>query len=329
MSTKFPLISVIVPNYNHEKYLKKRLDSIFNQTYKNFEVILLDDSSTDKSTDILSEYAKRENVKFCVFNKENSGNTFVQWLKGIELSKGDFIWIAESDDYCDVDFLEKVSAPLLQDEEIMLSYCQSNKVDGKGNKMGNWIDYTNSLNEQTFKNDFIESGNLFISKFLIFKNVIPNASAVLLRKRNLTLHNDILLHNNLRTCGDWIIYFNQIMCFKVSFVAESLNNFRYHPNSVIAKVVNEEEKKTLIDINIKMRKVMLLILTIKKPLNYKLITSINNAIIKKIKYEKGMLLLRNNQKLKGFFVLIGVLDEFFKKYKFRKNLEIKLKRFIS
>lgn len=329
MHENLPLISVIVPNYNHKKYLKERLDSVFNQTYQNFEVILLDDCSTDGSINVLLEYAQRDNVSHCIFNEKNSENTFKQWQKGIELSKGDFVWIAESDDYCTPDFLKKVVAPLIEDDQIVLSYCQSNKVDSEGERIGNWIDHTNSINANSFKNDFQEDGNSFITKYLIFINVIPNASGVLLRRKNLFLPESLLKNNDLRTCGDWIIYLQQIINFKVAFISESLNNFRYHSNSVIAKVVKEEGKKNVIDINLKMRQVFHSILKMQKPVNYSRINSQNKAIIKSLKYDKSILLIRNNQKWKGYLILISVLDEFFKRYKFRKNLKVKLKRFIS
>ena len=81
-----PLVSIIVPNYNHEQYLKQRLESIFNRTYPNFEVILLDDFSTDSSKKILSEYSENPKVSQCVLNETNSGNTFIQWNKGIALA---------------------------------------------------------------------------------------------------------------------------------------------------------------------------------------------------------------------------------------------------
>jgi glycosyltransferase involved in cell wall biosynthesis len=329
MSSSLPLISVIVPNYNHENYLRQRLDSIFNQTYQNFEVILLDDCSTDESRSILTEYSINPKVTHCVFNTKNSGNTFKQWLKGIDLALGDFIWIAESDDYCDNDFLEKVSTPLLNDNQIALSYCQSNKVNNNSNKIGNWIEHTNSLDVVNFKNDFIIEGNLFIEKCLIFINVIPNASAVLLRKNNLWISKDLVLNTNLKTCGDWIIYFAQIIDYKVAYVADSLNNFRYHEDSVIAKTVKFDSRSLIVDINIDMRKVMSSILKIKKPKNYYRIVSKNKEIIKAFKYEKGLLLVRNNQKWKGFCVIVSVIDEFFKRYKLRKNLMIKFKRLIS
>ncbi len=96
---KEPFVSIIVPNYNHEKYLRQRLDSIYGQTYKNYEVILLDDCSSDDSRTILNEYRDRYPDRTrCEFNETNSGGVFRQWRKGISLAKGDYIWIAESDD---------------------------------------------------------------------------------------------------------------------------------------------------------------------------------------------------------------------------------------
>ncbi len=102
-----PKLSVIVPNYNHSQYLKERLDSIFHQTFQDFEVILLDDASTDDSVDILGYYSTNEKVSHFVINQENTGSPFKQWAKGLKLATGKYIWIAESDDSCEPDFLEK------------------------------------------------------------------------------------------------------------------------------------------------------------------------------------------------------------------------------
>lgn len=102
---KTPLVSIIIPNFNHSRFLRERLESVFNQTFEDFEVILLDDASTDSSVEILEEYAKDPRVSHLVVNKENSGSPFRQWQRGIELSQGKYIWIAESDDSCDPDFL--------------------------------------------------------------------------------------------------------------------------------------------------------------------------------------------------------------------------------
>lgn len=99
-----PLITVIIPNFNHAKYLRERIDSVLNQTYNNIEVFLLDDCSNDNSKEILMSYESSPLVKGILLNEENSGSTFRQWQKGFELAHGEYIWIAESDDYCDLHF---------------------------------------------------------------------------------------------------------------------------------------------------------------------------------------------------------------------------------
>lgn len=100
------IVSIILPNYNHSNYLHERLNSIFKQSYQNFEVIILDDCSSDESLTILNSYKNHEKVSHFIVNIQNSGSPFLQWQKGLQLAKGSFIWIAESDDYCDLNFLE-------------------------------------------------------------------------------------------------------------------------------------------------------------------------------------------------------------------------------
>lgn len=106
MSKPESLVSIILPNYNHADYLEERLDSILNQTYTNFELILLDDASVDNSISILEKYKDHEKISHFIVNKENSGSPFLQWKRGLELARGEFIWIAESDDFCNLNFLE-------------------------------------------------------------------------------------------------------------------------------------------------------------------------------------------------------------------------------
>lgn len=112
-----PLVSIIVPNYNHAKFLNQRLDSIFNQTFKDFEVIFLDDKSPDNSVGILNSY-QDDRITHRVYNTTNSGSPFKQWKKGLELAKGDLIWIAESDDFADITFLEKM-LPIFTDLSLI------------------------------------------------------------------------------------------------------------------------------------------------------------------------------------------------------------------
>lgn len=100
------LISIIVPVYNVEKYIKECLDSLIDQTYKNIEIIIVDDGSTDKSGKICDEYEKKnKNIK--VIHKENEGLGFAR-NTGLENAKGEFVTFVDSDDYVDNNFIEEL-----------------------------------------------------------------------------------------------------------------------------------------------------------------------------------------------------------------------------
>ena len=101
-----PKVSVIVPNYNYRRFLTKRIDSILAQTYQDIEIILLDDCSTDGSQELLKQYSKYPTFVKYLVNDKNSGSPFAQWERGMAFARGEYLWIAESDDYCKNNFLE-------------------------------------------------------------------------------------------------------------------------------------------------------------------------------------------------------------------------------
>ena len=76
-------VSVIVPNYNYARYLPMRIESILNQTFTDFELILLDDASTDESVSVLEKYRNNKHVSHIVVNEQNTGSPVQQWMKGI------------------------------------------------------------------------------------------------------------------------------------------------------------------------------------------------------------------------------------------------------
>ncbi len=221
-------ISIIIPNYNHALFLKERLESVFGQTYQNFEVILLDDASTDNSLEILKEYKNHPKISHYIINKENSGSPFKQWKKGLKFAKGDYIWIAESDDYCELNFLEKVISVLKNDSDIGLTYCQSIDVNEEGNELLNRVKDTNWFQPNIWNSNFNIIGDKFVSNYLSVKNVIPNASAVVFKKELVTnsLFTDSLL--NMKMCGDWFFWIQLSLQTKIGFIAEELNYFRSH-----------------------------------------------------------------------------------------------------
>lgn len=110
-------VSVIIPVYNVEKYLPACLDSVLGQTLREIEVICVNDGSTDKSPEILQEYAKKDS-RIIVINQENKGLGSAR-NRAIEIAKGEYIGFVDSDDYIDADFYEKLyNAALKHNAEI-------------------------------------------------------------------------------------------------------------------------------------------------------------------------------------------------------------------
>ena len=147
-------MSVIVPNYNHARYLPERLDSIFSQTFKDFEVIILDDASTDNSIEVIERYKDRADVRI-VRNEQNTGSPFPQWLKGFDLARADILWIAESDDMSDPKFLETL-LPAFEKPDVKLAYADSYVIDENSKVTGDYVtgEYLTSLSQTKWKKSY-------------------------------------------------------------------------------------------------------------------------------------------------------------------------------
>jgi len=224
-----PIVSVVVPNYNHARYLRQRIDSVMGQTYQDFEAILLDDGSTDESRSVLSEYAKDPRVRI-EFNETNSG-TFKQWNKGVALARGRYVWLAESDDYADAHLLERLVSRLDAEPSAVLSYCRSWRVSADGGLHGYLDTYLPDLGSQKWAGDFWTDGAEECRKYLVFCNTVLSASSVLFRR-------EVYLQvggadEKLVFCGDWKTWASMALTGgTISYVGEPLNYYRYHDASV-------------------------------------------------------------------------------------------------
>lgn len=220
-----PKVSVIIPNYNHEKYLDERIQSVLNQSYKDFEVIILDDVSKDNSREVIEKYRGNTHVSHIVYNTENSGSTFKQWAKGFSLAKGELIWIAESDDSCSHELLQKLVNEFEKDNELVLAYSLSMFIDEYGNqhKPANNVKRTVHLD-----------GKDYIQRYMEFGNHIKNASCALFRKDVAVNLNQIYTH--YKGSGDrmfWILIAEQ---GRVAIVNELLNYFRRYSSTTTSKM---------------------------------------------------------------------------------------------
>lgn len=217
-----PKVTILVPNYNHALFLRERINSILSQTYQNFEIILMDDCSSDNSLEILNEFKTHHKVSHCFFNKFNEGYG-KQWKKGISVAKGEYIWIAESDDFADETFLAELIPMLDENPNAGLVYCQSYKVDEQSNINKINSDWTSDLDDKRWDSNFTNNGLHEINNYLCKKCTIPNASGVLFRKSKLNL-NDI--QEDFIKMGDWYLWISILKKTELIFSSKPLNYFR-------------------------------------------------------------------------------------------------------
>ncbi|MEP4147274.1 MAG: glycosyltransferase [Halioglobus sp.] len=237
-----PLVSVIVPNYNHAAYLELRLESIFSQTYQNFEVILLDDASTDESAKVLRSFHQRYPEKSTlVINEENSGGVFHQWERGLNLAKGDIVWIAESDDWCTENFLE-VLVPYFENEAIMLAYARTVFMDGEGEQqIWSINEYLNDIDPQRWNHPILETGPAIVREAFAVKNIVPNVSSALFRTpRKLEILDDPEWRK-MKTCGDWVLYLHLLRGGMLAYSPVACNYYRIHGKNTSVGSYSQDE----------------------------------------------------------------------------------------
>lgn len=229
----YPKVTVIVPNYNHARYLSKRLESIYRQTYTNIEVLLLDDASTDNSQELLSEYASRyPEFTTTIFNRENSGSVFRQWARGIKAATGDLIWIAESDDYCSEDFLGTL-VRYFDDETVLLAYAKTVFVDENAAVMpGEFAHYVRNLScSDKWLSSYVVPTHQEAAEAIGIINTIPNSSSAIFRRPiDLPLLDDETWLS-MRAAGDWIFYLHLLRGGKIAYSVEATNFFRRYKSS--------------------------------------------------------------------------------------------------
>ncbi len=224
-------VSVIIPNYNHAKYLDERINSVIQQTYPISEIFILDDFSTDKSLAIINKYNTDSRIKI-VLNDKNSGSTFKQWDKGIKLASCEFIWIAESDDFSAPSFLEQTISAF-DDKNVVLSYCNSFIVDDTSlvNGIVSATYFEDLAND--FQTIFQMNGVEFLNKYLLHNNVIPNASSAVFKKSS--YEQASLYCTNLSRTGDWLAWMKIATQGDIYYNSSCFNYFRVHSKSVTAQ----------------------------------------------------------------------------------------------
>lgn len=172
MSKEEKKVSIIVPVYNYEEYVSQCIHSLLNQTYKNIEIIIIDDGSTDNSPQICDELSKLDNrIKLKHKSNEGLGKAYQD---GLEMATGDYISFVDSDDYIAADTYEFL-VPVAEKENADIIEFGTNVVDAKGE----------IYSKVVLKEEVLE-GNEKILDDYFFVKTLPHLSAKLINKRMFT-----------------------------------------------------------------------------------------------------------------------------------------------
>lgn len=237
-----PLVSVIIPNYNHARYLDERIQSVLNQTYQNFEVIILDDCSPDNgaSRAVIERYRNNKHISHIVYNEQNSGSPFLQWNKGFELAKGELMWIAESDDSCDTLLLESLVNCLVANPQASVAFCRTIAFNENG--------YNTQVGYQGYS-DVIYGGKQFIHDKMRQGTGILNASCAVFWKSK--LYEIKGLFKTFKASGDRMFWIEMAETGDIIYSSNGKNKYRTHESNSTKKTnhtgINQKEDKIILD----------------------------------------------------------------------------------
>ncbi len=224
------MVTVLLPNYNHSKFLNQRIDSILAQTYPDFELIIMDDCSTDNSREVIEPYRNHPKVAQIIYNKTNSGSTYKQWHKGIDIVQSEYTWIAESDDYAHPDFLKKCMEQLETNPDAGYCFARSHFVDSKGEILKDFgLEKLTIPSQDTTPMKW--AGRAFVEEYMREETTVYNASMVVFRTE--VAKRISSMYEQFRISGDRL-FWSEMAFYSpmVIYIPERLNFFRQHDNKV-------------------------------------------------------------------------------------------------
>jgi glycosyltransferase involved in cell wall biosynthesis len=222
-----PKVSAIVPNFNHGQYLAERIDSILDQTYPNISITILDDCSTDNSREVIQSYVDRFPGRIrAIFNENNSGGVFRQWRKGINETEGELIWMCESDDFCEPDFIEKL-VPHFRDESVQIAFgkIQITNTDGEPN---DFLDnYRESSERGIWEEPLVRPAAAWFANAFGVRNVIANVGGCIWRRSPIaeSIWEEACTY---KVVGDWFLYNYIARGGQIAWEPGAVAYFRHH-----------------------------------------------------------------------------------------------------
>jgi len=231
-SNNKPLVSIVFTSFNHKEFLKQALDSLVNQTYPNFEVIIVDDCSTDGSQEVLKEYKKFSNIDLKLQNK-NSGSYVKASNYGASFAKGEYILFAQCDDFSESNQIETLLKAFKENPTIGVVFSKSHLVDEKGVVFADdFLGRERSFKKAVEKHGLIHGKKM--KEFLSFSCVIPNLSAALIKR---DLYQEINgFSEKYLVVADWEFWLDLSDLTDFYYVKQPLNYFRQHATTIRSSI---------------------------------------------------------------------------------------------
>ena len=209
-----PLISIFMPSYNHEQYLSDAIESVLTQTFEDFELIIVDDCSTDHSRNIIKQYHAKDKRIQCTFHSTNQGiaKTLNNCLK---IAQGTFIAFIASDDTWGKNKLS-IQLKAIGENNNHIIWCEGAIIDSSGALTGN------SFQQMIKAKDKKKSGNLFEE---LLKGNFILGSSLFIKKSNL---GPIMFNENLKYLNDYQFAIDLASKYNFKFIPEPLVKYRIH-----------------------------------------------------------------------------------------------------
>ncbi len=214
-----PLVSVVMPSYNHEKFIAEAIESVLGQDFDDLELIIIDDASADASRQIIQEYEAKDSRIRVILHEANCGIAKTM-NDGIEIARGKFLAVIASDDVWMKDKLGKQLAVLKSNEDLVV-WTEGEVINDEGQQVGS------SFSEKTGRYDSRKkSGDIF--QELLFDGAFIFGSTVLVKKANL---GGILFDERLIYANDWKFYLDLAAKYEFFYISEPLAKYRIHESN--------------------------------------------------------------------------------------------------
>jgi len=222
-----PRVSVLLPNYNYARFLKERIRSILNQTWTDFELLYIDDASTDNSNRIAEQFSYDPRVRLHL-HSENSGGVYHRRMQSIKMARGEWLWIAEADDSAHPRFLESLLAQADEHPTAGILHSRTATMDPAGRFVGvGWN--AEPIAAKRMENSYFASGTEDAVR-MTAACFYSTSSAMLMRKSDLVASGGY--DSRLKSAADWDLYLRMLQRCDAAFLAEPLAYYRSHAQSV-------------------------------------------------------------------------------------------------